>query len=73
MDSVSNVGGYLGIIVTVGGIVFAAVNHKRLRSNCCGRKIDVSIDVEATNPSPTVDKGIQSPKDKTMINVDSSQ
>lgn len=50
MDTAGTVGGYLGIIVTVAGVIFAAINHKRLRSNCCGRKVELSFDVENTTP-----------------------
>ena len=43
-------GGILGIVVTVVGVVYSAVNHKRLRSTCCGKKIDMAIDIESTSP-----------------------
>jgi hypothetical protein len=33
--------------------VYLAVNHHRVRSNCCGKEIVVSVDVEETTP-PTV-------------------
>ena len=47
-----NIGGYFGFALTGIGIIIAAVNHKRLRSNCCGKKIDISIDVEPTTENP---------------------
>ena len=30
--------------------VYVAVNHRRVRSNCCGKEIVVSVDVERTTP-----------------------
>ena len=36
----------LGIISTV----YAAINHRRIRSNCCGKTIEASVDIEATTP-----------------------
>jgi hypothetical protein len=30
--------------------IYQAVNHHRLRSQCCGYKLDASIDVEETTP-----------------------
>ena len=30
--------------------VYVAVNHHRVRSNCCGKEIVVSVDVEKTTP-----------------------
>jgi hypothetical protein len=40
----------IAIIVSVGGTVIAAVNHRRVRSSCCGRKLEASIDIENTTP-----------------------
>ena len=50
MEQASQVGGILGIVVTVVGVVYSAINHKRLRSTCCGRKIDIAIDIDSTSP-----------------------
>jgi len=30
--------------------VYLAVNHHRVRSNCCGKEMVVSVDVEQTTP-----------------------
>ena len=38
-----------GIIVVL-GFVYRLVNHKRVRSACCGRKLEVSLDIEDTTP-----------------------
>ena len=40
----------VALFVAVGGSVLAIINHKRLRSSCCGREMSVSFDVEATTP-----------------------
>jgi hypothetical protein len=42
---VSSLSGALALLATVIGIV----NHKRIRSNCCGRKAEVSLDIENTS------------------------
>jgi len=42
------------IIVSVGSTVLAVVNHKRIRSSCCGREATASLDVEATTPPRAV-------------------
>jgi len=34
----------------VAGIIYKAINHKRIRSECCGKKIVASIDIEETTP-----------------------
>ena len=42
--------GTVSLIVAIGGIIIAAINHKRLRSKCCGRNLEASIDIENTTP-----------------------
>lgn len=39
------------ILVSVLGSVIAVINHKRIRSSCCGRKLEASLDIEATTPA----------------------
>ena len=39
-----------GIVMSVAGVVLGVVNHKRVRSHCCGRNLVLSIDVESTTP-----------------------
>jgi hypothetical protein len=55
----SNTGGILGIfafLTSAAGLIYAAVNHKRIRCRCCGRDLDMSVDVDPTDV----------PKDKTV-------
>lgn len=49
------------IVVSMAGSVLAVINHKRIRSSCCGKKIEASIDVESTTPIQTV-KAIDVPR-----------
>lgn len=42
--------------------IYVAINHHRVRSNCCGKEVVVSVDVEETTP-PTVLK-IKAPEKK---------
>ena len=48
-DSLTTAGLATGFTV-VAGILYKAINHKRIRSNCCGKKIVASIDIEETTP-----------------------
>lgn len=53
MDSLASVGGLLGLISIVIHViekVYMAMNHKRVRSKCCGYHTEVSLDVENTTP-----------------------
>lgn len=40
----------VAIIVSIGGTIIGIVNHKRIRSKCCGRNLEASIDIENTTP-----------------------
>ena len=44
---------YCGFITILLLAVVGAVNHKRIRSNCCGWILSASFDVEATTPPDT--------------------
>jgi hypothetical protein len=46
-----NVLGIFAILFSIGGVIYTAVNHKRFRLKCCGKDLDVSVDVEDTSPS----------------------
>jgi len=51
MDSTT--GGVLGIfafLISSGGIIYTAINHKRVRCKCCGKDVDMSVDVDSTMP-----------------------
>ncbi len=58
----SNVLSIVAIVLSVCGTVIAAINHTRIRSACCGRKIEVSLDIEKTSPPP-----IKIPSEKEVI------
>jgi hypothetical protein len=51
MDSNTSAALSIGaLIVSIGGSIIAVINHKRIRSNCCGAKTEVSLDIENTIP-----------------------
>lgn len=41
----------VAIAVSVGTAVLGIINHKRIRSNCFGKKLEVSLDIESTTPT----------------------
>jgi len=51
MDSTTIMSGF-ALCIALGGAVLGVVNHRRIRSNCCGRNVVVSLDVESTTPPP---------------------
>jgi len=40
--------GISGLVFSILGIVYSAVNHKHIKSKCCGKEYDISIDIEST-------------------------
>ena len=46
----STIAAYAAIAISIMSIIFGAVNHRRIRSECCGRRASVSIDIESTTP-----------------------
>ena len=53
MDSYASGGVGASIVIAFGVIykIYVALNHKRSRCNLCGKKIEVSLDVDETTPS----------------------
>lgn len=59
----------IGVVVSVGGSILAVINHTRIRSVCCGNKLEVSLDVEKTTP-PADKMEIKIPADKSEARLD---
>ena len=49
MDS-NTIVAYVGCVLSVIATIITAVNHKRIRSKCCGKDVTTSIDIENTSP-----------------------
>lgn len=49
-NDTSSIIAIIGIIIAVSSSILAVVNHRRIRSNCFGKKLEVSLDVEPTTP-----------------------
>ena len=47
---------YLAIGISVVGTVLGYINHKRIRSTCCGVERIISVDVESTTPPTRVSR-----------------
>lgn len=41
---------YVAIALSILTAVVGALNHKRIRSVCCNKKLEVSLDIETTTP-----------------------
>jgi hypothetical protein len=54
---------YVAIAMSVGTAIIGIVNHKRIRSVCCSRKLEVSLDIETTTPPNKLE--LKLPADKS--------
>ena len=57
MDSATETGsifGFISFISSIIVIICTAINHKRIRSHCCGKNMEASLDVENTTPIKAV-------------------
>lgn len=51
MDSQSTgIIAFCGLAVSILTAVIGAINHRRIRSNCCGKEMSASLDIESTSP-----------------------
>ena len=46
----SSIAAYVSIGISIGAVILGIINHKRIRSNCCGKEASVSLDIENTSP-----------------------
>ena len=65
------VGGYVAMALTIAASIYAAINHKRIRSNCCGKRGEISLDVDtmpansAPSPKPALPPAAGIPEQAT--------
>lgn len=46
----SNILSILAISISVGTTIVGIINHKKIRSKCCGRELSASVDIEPSTP-----------------------
>jgi hypothetical protein len=49
MDS-GSILGIISIVISVATTVIGIINHKKIRSKCCGREVSASFDIEPSTP-----------------------
>ena len=69
--SSSGILGLVAIIISVGGSILAVINHTRVRSTCCGRIAEASLDIsQTTPPSQTTVKLQAVPEQQSVAHPD---
>jgi hypothetical protein len=48
----SNILSTLAIVISVLGVIIGIVNHKEVKSRCCKKELEFSIDINSTTASP---------------------
>jgi hypothetical protein len=46
--------GIVALVISIGTTIMGIINHKRLRSKCCKRSIEVQVDIDSVQGSPRV-------------------
>jgi hypothetical protein len=46
--------GGAGLFISILGVIYSAINHKHIRSKCCGKLYEVSIDIDPTESAKKV-------------------
>jgi hypothetical protein len=58
MDSNQYISGGIGASIVLALIiakqVYNTINHKRIRSKCCGQNLEASVDIDETTPKDAV-------------------
>jgi hypothetical protein len=60
MDTGSALGG-AGLFISILGVIYSAINHKHIKTRCCGKVYEVSIDI-GPNDSKESDDSKESAK-----------
>lgn len=47
---IGSIAGYISLCLMIVGTLIAAINHRRIHSECCGRTGSVSLDINPTTP-----------------------
>jgi len=69
MDSYSagGLGASVTLILWILHTIYTQVNHRRIRSNCCGRILSASVDIDPTDVPVRITPKIEVPLDNKDI------
>lgn len=71
-QTTTNVLTYCAFISSIGAMIVGAINHRRIRSKCCGHEISTSIDIESTTPPMATTHPEPAPEPPLQIRVPTS-
>lgn len=53
LSAIGGMAGSISLLIILADKIYYLVNHRRVRSKCCGRNMDMSIDIDQTTPNIT--------------------
>jgi hypothetical protein len=62
--------GTVGFIVSMCGVIYTAVNHKRIRAKCCGKNFEVELHVDTTEEDKRKSAKIHPIPESTIVDID---
>ena len=71
----SETGGILGVfgfLASMGGLIYTAINHKKIRCRCCGKDLDMSVDIDETDAAKSTAK-VKPAEPETSIEEESAE
>jgi hypothetical protein len=55
MDTNILAGGATGsALIVLAGLIYKLLNHKKITSRCCGRSLEVALDIDDTTPKNVI-------------------
>ncbi len=60
-------------MISIISMVYAAINHKRIRAKCCGRSVDFEINIDPTEAAAAEEKKESGAKPETNKNLETRE
>lgn len=55
-----------GLVISIISMIYAAINHKRIRAKCCGRNLDFEINIDSTEKKEETKESKESDEPKQI-------
>jgi hypothetical protein len=53
--------GGTGAVLSILSMIYTAINHKRIRGRCCGKEIDIELNIDSTTEPNATTAGATAP------------
>jgi hypothetical protein len=60
--------GGTGAVLSILSMIYTAINHKRIRGRCCGKEIDIELNIDSTKePEAAAGAKAQTPPESPIL------